>query len=116
MSRQQRPSLEARPGRLQGTESGEGAPEICELEESFALALSYRLWGQEWVRKRVRGNILFPQRSEQYGGLRPGPPPGAEMSGSWIKALGPQKSGPAENLFLLCVAGCEAVKGEKTEA
>lgn len=116
MSRQQSPSVEKRPGRPRGTESGEGAPEISGLEESCALALSYRVWAQEWVRKRVRGDIQFPQRSEEYGGPRPGPPPGAEMGASWIKALGPQKSGPAENLSLSGVAGWEAVKGERTEA
>lgn len=47
MSRQQSPSLEAKPGRLRGTESGEGAPEMSGLEESCALALSYRVWAQE---------------------------------------------------------------------
>lgn len=116
MGRQQSPSVEAKPGRPQGTESGEGALETSGLEESCVLALSYRVWAQEWVRKRVKGNIQFPQRSEEFGGLRPGPPPGEEMGVSWIKALGPQKSGPVENLSLLCVAGWEAVKGEKTEA
>lgn len=71
---------------------------------------------KEWVRKRVRGNIQFPRRSEEFDGLRPQPPPGAEMGASGIKALGPQKSGPVANRSLLCVAGWEAVKGEMTEA
>lgn len=61
----------------------------------------------------VRDNIQFPQRSKQFGSE---PPPGAEMDVSWTKALGPQKSVPGENLSLLCVAGWEVVKGEKTAA
>lgn len=116
MSGQQSPSVEARPGRPQGTESGEDALETPVLEESCALALSYKVWAQEWVRKRVRGNIQFPQRSEEYGGPRPGPPPGVEMGVSWIKALGPRKNDPVENLSLLGVAGWGAAKKKKTEA
>lgn len=55
--------------------------------------------------KRVMDNIQFPQRAEVYGGPMPGQPPGVEMGESWIKALGPLKSGPVENLSLLAVAG-----------
>lgn len=116
MSTQKSPFVEARPVRPQRTESGEGALETSGLEESCALALGYRVWAQEWVTKRVRGNIQFQQRSEVYGGPMHGLPPGVEMGASWIKALGPRKSGPAENLSLLAVADWEAVKGEKTEA
>lgn len=47
MNRQQSPSVQARSGRPQGTESGEGALETSELEESCALALSYRVWAQK---------------------------------------------------------------------
>lgn len=116
MSRQQSSSSEAKMEKPQETESGEGTPETPGPEESCALALSYRVWAQEWARKKVKGNIQFPQRSEEIGGLRPGPPLGAEMGVSWIKALSPQKSGPVENLSPLCVAGWVAVKGEMTEA
>lgn len=96
------------PGRPQGNESGEGALETSGLEESCALALSYRVWAQELVRKKVRGNIQFPQK--EFGGPRPGPPLVAEMGGSWIKVLSHQKSGPAGNLSPLGLAGWEAVK------
>lgn len=63
----------------------------------------------------MRGNIQCPQRSRQYGGLRPGLPLGAEKGASWMKAYCPQKSGQVEKLSLSRVAGCEAVKGERTE-
>lgn len=61
-------------------------------------------------------NTQVLQKSKEFGGLRPGPPPGVEMDASWIKALGPQKNVPEENLSLLCVAGWEAVKEENIEA
>ena len=116
MSMQKSPSVDSRPVRSQGTESGDSALGTSGLAESCALALCYKVWAQELVMKRVRGNIQSPLRNEVYGGPMPGLPPVVEMGVSWIKALGPQKSGPVENLSLLTVAGGEAVKGKKTEA
>lgn len=65
--------------------------------------------------RRVRDNNQFPQRSKEFVGLRPGLPPGEVLGASWITALDPLKSGPAENPCLLRVAGWEAAMGEMTE-
>lgn len=100
----------------QGTESGDGALETSGLAESCALALGYRIWAQEWVMKRVRDNFQFQQMSEVYGAPMPGPPLVVEMGVNWIKALGPLKSVPVENLSLLAVTGWEAVMGKKNGA
>lgn len=116
MSGQQNPSFEARPVRPRVTEFDEGAPETSGLEESCALALSYRVWARKWAMKMVRGDIRSLQRSGECGAPRPGPPPQEVMGVSWIKALGPQKTGPVENLSLLGVAGRAAVRRKTTEA
>lgn len=86
------------------------------LEESYVLASGYKVWVQEWVMRRVRGNIQFPLKSKGHGDLMLEPPPGVVMGVSWIKALGPQKSGPEVNLSLFLATVREAVKEKKNEA
>lgn len=91
--------------RLSGIEFADGALETFGLEESYVPAPGCKVWVQELVTKRVRDNIQFPLKSKVDGGLMLEPPPGVEMGVNWIKALGPQKSGPEGNLFLFVVIG-----------
>lgn len=116
LSTQRSLSVEARPVRLEGIEFADGALEMFGLEESYVLALGYKVWVQEWVMRRVRGNIQFPLKSKVHGDLMLEPPPGVVMGVSWIKALGPQKSGPEVNLSLFLATGWEVVKEKKNEA